>query len=313
MTNDDNESKQAEADASPNEESAYVEGAPNANNPPLTASPNDLFLQEKSKHQARVEKLNLDLARKEVDNVRKQAISERKLATVKDTVSSQRTRLAKLEADRKALETNLKAKLRSTQLAAKDNSVSLLARVNGGKNELNKAKRDLLDSSKSLSKALKSGSAQAKQVQALKLANKDLQDELADARLKLKEVTKVSNDNKKQLDNQLEAKARLRVSLAKIDLKKHRVSLSRDQEKKRKRHDMHNHRLVEIAAREASSKRVRATAESNKTQIKKDALEASSQRVQTMMETYQGTNSGQFPNGRTNLENVSNKNQNNLF
>jgi hypothetical protein len=119
MTNDDNESKQAEADASPNEESAYVEGAPNANNPPLTASPNDLFLQEKSKHQARVEKLNLDLARKEVDNVRKQAISERKLATVKDTVSSQRTRLAKLEADRKALETNLKAKLRSTQLAAK--------------------------------------------------------------------------------------------------------------------------------------------------------------------------------------------------
>jgi hypothetical protein len=31
-----------------------------------------------------------------------------------------------------------------------------------------------------------------------------------------------------------------------------------------------------------------------------------------MLETYQGTNSGQFPNGRTNLENVSSRTANNL-
>jgi hypothetical protein len=66
----------------------------------------------------------------------------------------------------------LKAKLRPAQLAAKDNSVALLACVNGGKNELNKAKRDLLDSTKSLSKALKSGSAKGKQVLALQVAKK---------------------------------------------------------------------------------------------------------------------------------------------
>ena len=313
MRDDDNPSKQAEVDASPNEESAYVQGAPNANNLPLTASPNDLFLQEKSMHQLRVENLNFELARKETDNVRKQAISDRKLATVKGTVSSQRNRIAKLDADRKAVETELKAKLRSAKLAAKDNSVALLARVNGGKNELTKANRDLLDSTKSLSKALKRGSALGEQVLTLQLANKHLRDELADARLKLKEAAKESNDNKKQLDNQLEAKHQLRLSLAKIDLKKHRVSLSREQEKKRKRDDTHNHRLLEITAREASSKRVKETAATHKTQIKEKALEASTQRVQTMMDTYQGTNLGQFPNGRTNLENVSNKNQNNLF
>jgi hypothetical protein len=44
--------------------------------------------------------------------------------------------------------------------------------VNGGKHELNKAKRDLLNSTKSLSKALKSERAKGKQVLALQLANK---------------------------------------------------------------------------------------------------------------------------------------------
>jgi hypothetical protein len=87
MSDDKNPPKQAEAEASPNEESTYMEGALYANNPPLTASPKDLFLQEKSEHQLRVEKLNLELARKEADNFRKQATLERKLATVKDTVS----------------------------------------------------------------------------------------------------------------------------------------------------------------------------------------------------------------------------------
>ena len=183
--------------------------------------------------------------------------------------------------------------------------------MNGGKNELNKAKRDLLDSSKSLSKALKSGSALGKQVLALQQAIKHVRDELADARLKMKEDAKVNNDNKKQLNNQLEAKHQLRLSLAKIDLKKHRVSLSRNQEKKRKRDDMHNHKLLEIAARAAASKMVRETTANHKTRIKEKALEVSNQRVQTMMDTYQGTNSGQFRNGRTNLENVSNKNSNN--
>jgi hypothetical protein len=227
MSDDENPSKQAEADASPNVEPGHVEGVPNTNNPPLTASPNDLFLQEKSKHELRVEKLNLESARKGADNVRKQVILERKLATVRHTVQSQRNRIAKLEAGRKALETKLKAKLRSAQLAAKDNSVALLARLNGGKNELNKAKRDLLDSLKSLSKALKSGPAQAKQVLALQLANKHFRDELADARLKLKGVSKVNHDHKKQIHNQLEAKHELRgvLKLAKIDLKKHCVSI----------------------------------------------------------------------------------------
>jgi hypothetical protein len=99
--------------------------------------------------------------------------------------------------------------------------------------------------------------------------------------------------------------------LAKIDLKKHRVSLSRDQEKKRKSDGIHNHRLLEIAAREASSKRVKETAATHKRRIKEKVLEAPTQRVQTMMKTYQGTNPGQF--SRTNLENVSIKNEHNLF
>jgi hypothetical protein len=67
-----------------------------------------------------------------------------------------------------------------------------------------------------------------------------------------------------------------------------------------------------FAAREASSKRVKETAASHKTRVKEKALETSTQRVQTMLETYQGTNSGQFPNGRTNLENVSSRTANNL-
>jgi hypothetical protein len=41
-----------------------------------------------------------------------------------------------------------------------------------------------------------------------------------------------------------------------------------------------------------------------KSKRKEKALEVSNQRVQTMMDTYHGTK-GQFPNGRTNLENVS--------
>jgi hypothetical protein len=40
-------------------------------------------------------------------------------------VSSQRNRIAKLEADHRALETELKAKLQPAQLAAKDDSVFL--------------------------------------------------------------------------------------------------------------------------------------------------------------------------------------------
>jgi hypothetical protein len=93
-----------------------------------------------------------------------------------------------------------------------------------------------------------------------------------------------------------------------MDLKKHCLSLSRDHKKKRKRDDIHKHRLLEIAAWDASSNRVKETSATYETRIKEKALEASIQRVQTMMDTHQGTNSGQFPNGRTNLENVTNKN-----
>ena len=117
MSNDENASKQDEADASPNKESGHVEGAPNANNPPLTASPNDPFLHEKRKYQLDIEQLKLELARKERDNVRKQNILERKLATVKDSVASQRNHIAKLEADRRAVETEIKAKLRGPHAA----------------------------------------------------------------------------------------------------------------------------------------------------------------------------------------------------
>jgi hypothetical protein len=173
------------------------------------------------------------------------------------------------------------------QLATKDNSLALLARVrNGGKNELNKAKRNLLDFTKSLLKALKSGLAKGKQVLALQLVVvKHFRDELADARQKLKGVAKVNNKNKKQPGNQLEAKHQLRLKSAKEDLKKHCLSLSRDHKKKRKRDDINNDRLLESAALETSSKRVKEAAATHKTRIKEKALEASTQRVQTMMDT----------------------------
>jgi hypothetical protein len=55
------------------------------------------------------------------------------------------------------------------------------------------------------------------------------------ARSKLKDATKQIIDyKKKQLDNQLDAKHQLPLSLAKIDLKKQKVALSLKQEKKRK-------------------------------------------------------------------------------
>jgi ATP-dependent protease HslVU (ClpYQ) ATPase subunit len=91
--------------------------------------------------------------------------------------------------------------------------------VSGGKNETAKAKRDLLDSTKSLAKASKTGLGSDKKVKALELANAHLQNDL-------KDETKENNENRKQLDNQLDAKHQLRLSLAKIDLKKHKVSLS---------------------------------------------------------------------------------------
>jgi hypothetical protein len=230
----------------------------------------------------------------------------------KRKVVNQRNRISKLEADRKAMETKLKAKLWSVQLAAKENIGSLLARVSGGKNETTKAKRDLLDFLKSLANALKAGSASHKKVKALEQANALLKKNIVVARSKLKNAAKGNNDNRKQIDNQLDAKHQLRLSLAKIDLKKHKLTLSRELEKKRKRDDIHHHRLAKIAACEASSKRVKETAASHKTRVKEKALETSTQRVQTMLETYQGTNSGQFPNGRTNLENVSSRTANNL-
>jgi hypothetical protein len=46
--------------------------------------------------------------------------------------------------------------------------------------------------------------------------------------------------------------------------------ISRDQEKKRKRDDIHNHRLLEIAAREASSKRVKETAATHNANQRED-------------------------------------------
>jgi hypothetical protein len=121
----------------------------------------------------------------------------------------------------------------------------------------------------------------------------------------LKDVTKENNENRKQLlDNQLDAKHQLRLTLVKIDLKNTRC-LCRQQEKKRKHDNIHQDCLTGIAARKASSKSVKETAARHKIRIKEKELETSTQRVQTMLETYQDTNSGQFPNGRTNLENVS--------
>jgi hypothetical protein len=107
---------------------------------------------------------------------------EKRVTGLKETIANQRNRISKLEADRKATETELKAKLRSVQLAEKENIGSLLARVSGGKNETAKAKRDLLDYSKSLAKALKTGSGSDKKVKALDLANALLKNDLAVAR-----------------------------------------------------------------------------------------------------------------------------------
>ncbi len=235
MSNDENTSKQAQSDASPNVEPDHVEGAPTADNPPATAGPNDFLSDEKSKHRLRVEQLKLELARNEADHIRKLATLEKRVTGLKETVANQCNCISKLEADRKATETELKAKLRSVQLAAKENIGSLLARVSGGKNETAKAKRDLLDYSKSLAKALKTGSGSYKKVKALELANALLKNDLAVARSKLKDAAKENNSNRKQIDNQLDAKHQLRSSLAKIDLKKHKLTLCRELEKKRKR------------------------------------------------------------------------------
>jgi CII-binding regulator of phage lambda lysogenization HflD len=93
---------------------------------------------------------------------------KRRLAGLRDMVVNLHNRISKLEADRKATETELKAKLWSAQLAAKENISSLLAHVlNGSKNETAKAKR--LDSTKSLAKAFKTGSGSEKKLKALEL------------------------------------------------------------------------------------------------------------------------------------------------
>jgi hypothetical protein len=84
MSNDENASKQAESDTSPNVEPDHVEGAPTANNPPATAGPNDSLLDEKSKHQLRVEQLKLELARNEADHIRKLATLEKRGAWLKE-------------------------------------------------------------------------------------------------------------------------------------------------------------------------------------------------------------------------------------
>jgi hypothetical protein len=186
-------------------------------------------------------------------------------------------------------------KCRVFQLAAKENIGSLLARVSGGKNETAKAKKDLLDYSKSLAKALKTGSGGDKKVKALELANALLKNDLTVARSKLKDAAKENNSNRKQIDDQLDAKHQLRLSLAKIDLKKHKLTLSQELEKKRKRDNIHHHRLAEIAAREASSKRVKETAASQKTRVKEKALETSTQRVQIMLENLPGYQFGPVP------------------
>jgi hypothetical protein len=129
---------------------------------------------------------------KEAENIRKQTRLEKSL--VGYTVATQRNCISKLEADRKATETKLEAKLHSAQLVAKENIGSLLARVSGGKNETAKAKRDLLDSTKSLVKALMTGSGSDKKVKALKLANAHLENDLSVARSKLKDATKENKE-----------------------------------------------------------------------------------------------------------------------
>jgi hypothetical protein len=253
MSNGGNTSKQAESNASPNVEPDHVEGAPTADNPPATAGPNHSLSNEKSKHRLHAEQLKLELARNEADNIRNLATLEKILVGLKDRVANQRNRISNLKAGRKATETELKAKLWSAQLAAKENIASLLARMSGGKNEPAKAQSNLLDSTKSIAKALK-----------------------------LKDAAKENNDNRKQIiNNQLNAKHQLELSLAKSDLKKHKDTLSRELEKKRKQDDIHHHHLAEIAACKASSERVKETAASHKTRVKEKALETSSQQVQT--------------------------------
>jgi hypothetical protein len=69
----------------------------------------------------------------------------------------------------------LKAKLPSAQLPAKENIGSLLAHVSGGENERVKTKRDLLVSTKSLAKALKTSLGSEKEVKLLEKANAHLQ------------------------------------------------------------------------------------------------------------------------------------------
>jgi Tfp pilus assembly protein PilF len=72
--------------------------------------------------------------------------------------------------------------------------------VSAGKNETAKAKRDLLDSTKSLTKALKTGSGSDKKVKALELANTHLQEnDLAVARSKLKDATKETTTTESNL------------------------------------------------------------------------------------------------------------------
>jgi hypothetical protein len=131
----------------------------------------DSLPDEKSKHRLRVEQLKLKLARNEADHIRKLATFQKRVMGLEETVANQCNCISKLEANRKATETELKAKLWSVQLAAKENIGSLLARVSGGENETAKAKRELLHFSKSLAKALKTGLGSYKKVKALELAN----------------------------------------------------------------------------------------------------------------------------------------------
>jgi hypothetical protein len=62
MSNNENPSRKAKADALLEVESDHVEAAPTAGNPPATAGPNDSFLEEKTKYQLRVKKLTLRIS-----------------------------------------------------------------------------------------------------------------------------------------------------------------------------------------------------------------------------------------------------------
>jgi ABC-type phosphate transport system auxiliary subunit len=63
------------------------------------------------------------------------------------------------------------------------------------------------------------------------LTNALLKNDLVVARSKLKYAAKENNENRKQIDNQLDAKHQLRLCLAKIDFKKLKLTLSRELEK----------------------------------------------------------------------------------